>query len=135
VQARLRELEHQQVVLSGELAEIRTRRRELEAEPIDIDDAMELVRRFSELFAQATAEEKEALADALLRSATVDEDKSVEFEFYVGADPGSVVQDDKFGSPEGIRGNDHIRGHLRRQAWLSGSTCCVTQCVASVEVA
>ena len=61
------------------------------------------------VFGHATAEEKEALADALLKSATVDEDKVVEFEFYVGADPSYVVQNDKFGSPEGIRTLDLTR--------------------------
>ena len=103
VQARLRELESQQVLLNGELAEIRMRRRQIEQDPVNVEEAMALFGRFAELFGHATAEEKEALADALLKSATVDEDKVVEFEFYVGIDPGYVAQNVKFGSPEGIR--------------------------------
>jgi len=103
VRARLQELENQQMLLKGELAEMRMRRKESETEPIDIDEAMGLFGRFAKLFERATSEEKEALADAVLKSATVDEDKVVEFEFYVGSDPGYVVQNVKFGSPEGIR--------------------------------
>jgi len=130
LQARLRELEGQQVVLKAELAEIRMRRKQMERDPIDVEDAMALFGRFSELFGHATAEEKEALADALLRSATVDEDKVVEFEFYVGADPSYVVQNDKFGSPEGIQGNDNIRGQVRGQASLPNPRLCLTGCGA-----
>ena len=97
MQVRLTELENQQVTLKSELAEIRTRRKQLEQEPLDPDKAMALFARFAELFEQATAEEKEALADTILKSATVGPDKSVEFEFYTGSDPCNVVQNDKFG--------------------------------------
>ena len=98
VQARLRELENQQATLKSELAEIRTRRKHMEQEPLDPDKAMALFARFAELFEQATAEEKEALADTILKSATVGPDESVEFEFYAGSDPCNVVRNDKFGS-------------------------------------
>ena len=103
VQARLRELENQQATLKSELAEIRTRSKQMKRDPLDPNEAMALFARFAELFEQATAEEKEALADTILKSATVGPDKSIEFEFYAGSDPGNVVQNDKFGSPEGIR--------------------------------
>ena len=109
VQARLRELESQQVLLKGELADIRMRRRQIEQDPVDVEEAMTLFARFSELFEHATAEEKEALADALLKSATVDENKVVEFELYVGSDPSYVAQNVRFGSPEGIRTLDLTR--------------------------
>ena len=120
LQARLRELEGQQAVLKGELVETRMRRRQTEAEPIDVDEATALWGRFSELFGHATDEEKEALADALLKSATVDENKVVEFEFYVGADPSYVVQNDRFGSPEGIRTVDLVGGGRAQECFALG---------------
>jgi hypothetical protein len=45
-----------------------------------------------------TLDQKEKLVDAILRGATVDRDKVVEFEFYVGEDMGNVVQNAKIGS-------------------------------------
>ena len=103
LQERIRELESQQAILKGELAEIRTRRKQTKKQPITVDEAVELFGKYSELFKQATAEEKEALTDAVLKNAVVYADKNVEFELYVGQDPCDVVQNVRFGSPEGIR--------------------------------
>ena len=52
---------------------------------------------------QMTLDEKEKLVDAILKSATVDKDKAVEFEFYVGKDTSNVVQNVKVGSGVRIR--------------------------------
>jgi len=121
VQVRLRELENQQATLKSELAEIRTRRKHMEQEPLDPDEAMALFARFAELFEQATAEEKEALADTILKSATVGPDKSVEFEFYAGSDPGNVVQNDKFGSAEASSTNSFTTGGSGDSAFFTFS--------------
>jgi hypothetical protein len=103
VQARLQELENQQAVLKGELADVRTRRKMTGQKPIDVDAARALFQRFRELFELGTREEKELLADAVLKSAIVAPDKTVEFELYVGAEADDVVQNVRFGSPEGIQ--------------------------------
>ncbi|MCX6377023.1 MAG: hypothetical protein NTU88_13495, partial [Armatimonadetes bacterium] len=74
-------------------------RKQHRPEPIDTKEAMSLFRNCSELFQVMTLDQKEKLADAILKSATVEKDKVVEFELYVGEDTGNVVQNVKVGSP------------------------------------
>jgi hypothetical protein len=61
---------------------------------------MNLFHRCTDLFPVMTLDEKEKLVDAILKGATVDRDKVVEFEFYVGEDTSNVVQNAKEWLPE-----------------------------------
>lgn len=97
VQARLQELESQKVVVESELAGIRSRLRQVRTEPVDVEYAMQLFGRLSELFPQGTTEQKERLVDYIVKQVTVDRDKSVEFELYLPEKATDVVQSVKSG--------------------------------------
>ena len=97
VQDRLRELEKQKAILQSEIIQVRLKLDQIQARPIDVEQAMALFRRCSELLPQMNADQKEKLTDAILKRATVSPDKSVEFELNVGLEPDDVVQNAKCG--------------------------------------
>jgi len=103
VQARLADLERQRVILQSEISQIRAAIQQTDSKPIDVEEAMNLFRNCSELFEVMTLDEKEALVNLMLKKATVDKDKTVEFEFYVGEDTSYVAQNVKSGSPTWTR--------------------------------
>lgn len=99
VQLRLSELESELAVVKAELSRTRAKLKETEPEPIDVDQPFSLLSMIAELLPLCTPEEKEALVQAILKKATVDADKAVEFEFYTGIDGDDVVSKIKVGSP------------------------------------
>ncbi|HEY3297228.1 MAG TPA: recombinase family protein, partial [Armatimonadota bacterium] len=104
VQSRLSELELELGTIRAQRNMVRSKLRESQPEPIDVDAALRLFSRFKELFPTCTPEEKEALVDALLKKAVVGADKTVEFELYAEGDIGdNVVPKNKVGSGARIR--------------------------------
>lgn len=103
VQGRLRELEGQKVILQSEITQLRLTLDQAREEPLDVQYMMTLFRMCSEMFPTMTPDLKEALVDTILKSATVQRDKVVEFELYVGEDTSNVVQNVKVGSPAWTR--------------------------------
>ena len=98
VQGRLQELEQQKLILQSEIAQVKLALAQTKADPIDVPEAMAVFQSATELFKVMTLDEKEKLVDAILKSATVDKDKAVEFQFYVGTHTSNVVQNVKTGS-------------------------------------
>ena len=101
VQGRLRELEDQKVILQSEISQLRLALDQAREEPPDVQDMMTLFRMCSEMLPTMTPDLKEALVDTLLKSAIVQRDKVVEFEFYADDNAADVVQNVKAGS--GVR--------------------------------
>jgi hypothetical protein len=100
VQSRLSELERELGTVQAQRSIVKSKLKASQPEPIDIDEAMRLFGMFTDLFPTCTAEEKEALVDALLKKAVVSADKSVEFELYAEGELGSyVAPKNKVGSP------------------------------------
>jgi len=90
-------------MLQAEIAQIHLSLDQAKPEPLDIKEAMGTFKACSQLLHEVTLDEKETLVDAILKGATVNKDKAVDFEFYVGDGPGYVVQNVKVGSPAWTR--------------------------------
>ena len=101
VQNRLAELENEAETIRAQLNILHRKMKESQPEPIDVDEAQELFARFAKRFPTCTEEDKETLVYLILKRATVDAEKSVEFELYVGEDTSNVAQNVKVGS--GVR--------------------------------